>query len=295
MLSVCIPVFNFDVQTLVRSIIEQARAENIEFEVLVYDDGSEETYKIKNRSIAGFEHVVYRELEINLGRSKIRNLLAQHTKFEYLLFMDCDAELLPYFIKNYLNAIQTNQVLVGGVAYAAQKPEKNFQFRWKYGITRENPPAEIRNQNPYNSFKTFNFLIPKSVFNKVQFNENLLGYGHEDTLFGIELKKNKIPIVHIENPLIHLGIEPNDIFLRKTETGIQNLLVLLNSANTPKEFSECVSILKFRNKLPSWSLRIIAFLYKISKPALAAWFKSGYYQKYLFDFYKLGYLCSSNK
>ena len=58
---------------------------------------------------------------------------------------------------------------------------------------------------------------------KVRFNENLYGYGNEDTLFGLELLGHGIIIRHIDNPLIHSGLENAGDFLEKTETGIENL------------------------------------------------------------------------
>ncbi|MBK9012976.1 MAG: hypothetical protein IPM82_02230 [Saprospiraceae bacterium] len=64
---------------------------------------------------------------------------------------------------------------------------------------------------------TNNFLIPRQLFLEIQFDETLRQYGHEDTLFGMELARRQVPIVHIDNPLEHIGLEPVDVFLRKTE------------------------------------------------------------------------------
>jgi GT2 family glycosyltransferase len=66
-------------------------------------------------------------------------------------------------------------------------------------------------------------LIHKSLFEKVKFNEDLAGYGHEDTFFGLELFGQGLIIRHIDNPLIHLGLESASDFLEKTATGIANL------------------------------------------------------------------------
>lgn len=292
MLSVCIPVFNYNIQNLVSEISKQALAESIDFEVLVFDDGSSVTFKIQNRKIKDVNGVNYFELTKNIGRSKIRNLLAQEAKFDFLLFIDCDAEAPEGFIKTYLQSIQNRCVIVGGVSYAKQKPAKEFLFRWRYGIKRESTPVDQRKSNPYNSFKTFNFLISKQIFKLVQFDESLKGYGHEDTLFGISLKKQNIPIIHIDNPLIHLGLESNEIFLNKTNVGIQNLVTLMNSENTPAEFMDSVSLLRFYNEIPQWIKWVAATKFKILKTILSKLLISGKAPMILFDIYKLSYLCA---
>ena len=64
-------------------------------------------------------------------------------------------------------------------------------------------------KNPYHSFKSNNFLIRKSIFSKIRFNENITSYGHEDTQLSLEFKKNKIKILQIDNVVYHDGIENN--------------------------------------------------------------------------------------
>ncbi|MGB5420452.1 MAG: hypothetical protein WBN21_16630, partial [Algibacter sp.] len=43
-----------------------------------------------------------------------------------------------------------------------------------------------------------------------------------------ELETNGIPIIHIENAVIHLELESNNIFIKKTKQAIENLVVLKN-------------------------------------------------------------------
>mgnify|MGYP000465830659 CR=1 FL=1 len=73
----------------------------------------------------------------------------------------------------------------------------------------------------------YKILISKSLFQQLKFNESISEYGHEDTLFGIELQTKNIPINHILNPVVHLGLENEAIFLNKQEKAIQNLVLLL--------------------------------------------------------------------
>ena len=63
MLSVNIPVYNYEVGELVAQLILQAQDLKIEFEIRIYDDGSEEKFKLKNRLISKNSNVVYLELK----------------------------------------------------------------------------------------------------------------------------------------------------------------------------------------------------------------------------------------
>jgi hypothetical protein len=71
-----------------------------------------------------------------------------------------------------------------------------------------------------------NFSISRSLLEHYSFDEKHNGYGHEDTLFGFQLRENKVTVVHIENPIRHLGHETNKEFLDKTVEGVHNLVQL---------------------------------------------------------------------
>jgi glycosyltransferase involved in cell wall biosynthesis len=169
-------------------------------------------------------HVRFIALKENIGRSKIRNAMVKEARYPYIIFMDCDSATSSNdYVAQYLPLCQANIVVYGGRRYRDEKPADATLLHWKYGVKRESLPASERQKHPNFSFCTNNFLIDKSIFNTITFNENLEGYGHEDTFFGLELLGNNIPIHHIDNPLTHLGLETSDVFLKKTENGIVNL------------------------------------------------------------------------
>jgi len=228
MLSILIPVYNYDVTALVDELHQQGLAGNSPFEILCFDDGSEARYKATNKAINHCESVTYNELTQNVGRSKIRNLLAEAAQFKYLLFMDCDSKVVgPDYLKNYVERLKTDTLLYGGRCYQEEAPkDANLMLHWKYGREREAKSAVQRTLNPYHSFMTNNFLIPKKLFDAIKFDESLLQYGHEDTLFGLELLKRSIPIVHFDNPLEHTGLEQSIVFLNKTKQALENLSAL---------------------------------------------------------------------
>ena len=104
MLSILIPTYNYDCTRLVSDLHQQAALSGIDYEIIVADDASPTyIYKEKNREINALPHCRLIELEENVGRARIRNLLADEAQYEWLLFMDADAEVIgPHYISNYL-------------------------------------------------------------------------------------------------------------------------------------------------------------------------------------------------
>ncbi|MEM1121127.1 MAG: glycosyltransferase [Bacteroidota bacterium] len=259
MLSILIPIYNFDCRQLVSDLRQQCLAEKIAFEIICFDDGSKHYFKDLNQSFSQLDGISYRELPRNLGRAKIRNELAKAAQYTYLLFLDCDSKVVSEtYIKHYLAHLQPTTLLYGGRTYA-QKPPLNNQLSLHYffGLHREKISYEERKTKPYHSFMTNNFLIPKAVFFTIRFEEKIADYGHEDTLFGMALEQRGIPIIHLDNPLEHLGLETTATFLKKQRTAIKNLYTLHqeNRIIATKLLQTFVNLKKYRtNQLVLFTL-----------------------------------------
>ena len=246
MLSILIPVYNFNVVPLVNELHKQATRESFPFEIILLDDCSSDLLRGQNKDLGNLPGVRFLELDCNIGRARIRNRLAEMAVYGTLLFMDCDSEIpTEKYIQNYLPYCDRDIVVCGGRIYKTEAPEEQeFMLRWLYGLRREQQTAITRNRNPYRSFMTNNFLIPKSTLMQIQFDESIIQYGHEDTLFGLELKKRRIPVTHIQNPLNHIGLEISWEFLRKTSEGIQNLVMLLQQGKILRDDIPDIRVLK---------------------------------------------------
>lgn len=225
MLSILIPVYNYDVNVLVRELKRQCDNAAIEYEIFLCDDASHESARRINETVSTSGDFRFKQLEKNVGRARIRNIMAGEAKYDNLLFMDCDSEMVKdNYIKTYLPYCDRNKVVCGGRVYSIIPPfDKNKLLRWKTGKKKEELDAAVRNQNPYRSFMTNNFLIPKKIMLAHPFDENISGYGHEDTLFGFQLKRKKIKVIHIDNPLLHAGLEDAEEFIAKTDNATANL------------------------------------------------------------------------
>ena len=223
MLSILIPTYNTNLHPLVSELQTQLIQCQIDYEIIISDDASTDmSVRYHNSLLAEQDNVHYIQHEQNIGRSKIRNHLADSAKYPNLLFMDCDARVKGSdYIATYLRFMRekslqgTDFVVLGGLSYREMQPEKTKLLRYRYGIKREVRAACERNRDPYRAFTPFNMLISKSVFQKCRFEESLKQYGYEDTFFGIELKKCGIPIYHIDNELYHEGIDTNEMLLNK--------------------------------------------------------------------------------
>jgi len=291
MISILIPIFNFNVVGLIEELHRQLEKENFGFEIICIDDASTEIIK-ENKLINQFKntHLIY--LNKNIGRSKIRNLLAEKAKFEWLLFLDSDViPEQPTFLKKYLDCIKFRnaEICFGGVINSKEVPIKGKKLRWVYGVEREEIPFDKRQKNPYEYFLSANFLIEKKTFKNIKFNEKIKGYGYEDLLFIEDAKKLNIVIYHLNNSVIHTGIDDSSIFLQKTKEALNNLyrlkrneLININQIKILNAFD-----LIARIKL----IWLFSYLYVNFHGILEANLTSNSPSLYIFDFYKVTYYC----
>jgi glycosyltransferase involved in cell wall biosynthesis len=223
MISILIPVFNTNAYSLIQELSFQLNLMEIEGEILVYDDFSDLSFKVKNKSIVALKNVFYKELEKNVGRIGIRRLLAENARFDWLLFIDGDSTVInKNYLSNYLEAINTDSIVyAGGTVYQSQEPAVCIKrLHWKYGREREVA------KNGRDGFHTNNFCMRKDIFLELNFPHQLSGYGHEDTWMQIELDRMKEVIYFIDNPVLHNGLEDATVFLDKTQNALKNLLSL---------------------------------------------------------------------
>lgn len=295
-ISLLIPVYNYDIVALVHSM-KGAIGKVPEFsEIIIGDDGSSTEFREKYRSLegAGVRLIIS---EKNIGRAAIRNRLALEATGDYLIFIDADTMLTgtsEVYIRTWLPMLKISRVICGGVLYHESPPgDPDKLLRWKYGKSREQRKAVEKNKHPHASFSTFNVLFDKSIFAKIRFNEELKQYGHEDTLMGYQLKKAGIGVLHIDNGLMHEGLESNKEFLTKTKLGIENLSRLYDNVTDKKLFSETVRLLRAYNRLRFFRLtRILAGIFIRYRDRMEIRLESSDLSVRLFSFYKICMFCT---
>ncbi|MDF1696443.1 MAG: glycosyltransferase [Saprospiraceae bacterium] len=264
MLSILIPVYNQNVVQLVNDIKDQCESLDIQYQIMVFDDLSNENIRQQNKSLGHEFGVNYLELSENLGRAKIRNRLARMARFKHLLFLDGDSGIVrKNFVQSYIDQIEHAEIVYGGRVYQSQKPiDSELVLHWKYGRTREALPLKKRLLDPYLNFQSNNFMITAWLFSKLKFDESVEGYGYEDLLFAQKIKHMGGGILHIDNPVEHQGLEEATQFIKKTKNAVKNL-VKLNQAGKLED----VRLTKFYKKVSRQGMKNILVSYFKSNEA----------------------------
>lgn len=289
-LSILIPTYNQDCSQLVKDLAAQCKQSGIEYEILVMDDGSTDPVTIKaNQQLMDMPNMQLFEFPHNQGRSFIRNRLVSYSTGDYLLFLDSDAVVTrPDFIANYLHCLPTKDVICGGILHPDTLPSRRQSLRYMYEKHCEPRfTAENRNRHPYQSFRTFNVLLPREVAVSHQFDQRIRHYGYEDTLLGKDLEKDGIRIRHVDNQLMNGDIERNLTFLRKTEEGLRTLKLLEEKLRGSSTLIDYYDKLKQRHLTGLMTFAFYLLYVPVKLSLLSPWpsFK-------VLQFYKLGYYCS---
>ena len=186
------------------------------------------------------------------------------------------------------NVYQNPDVIFGGIAYVESNTDSSKTLRWTYGINREQKSIEERNKRPYASFISGCFLIKKELLLNITENMLLKGYGL-DILFSYQLKKSNAKILHINNPAIHLGLDTNEAYLKKSKQAVDILYYLTKNNLIPTNYT---SLLSHYNTLKKLGIKSLfgRFIITFNKP-IETNLTGKKPNLFLFDLYRLGYLC----
>lgn len=287
-ISVCIPIYNFDVRELVDDLKKEIKNQSIDAEIVLIDDASEENFRQINNELQNkVEQFVL--LEKNIGRSRIRNLFLNYTKGDFLLFLDCDVKIDDKnFLANYLKEIDQNrgvEVLYGNFKI---DPAHSETLRNRYSVEKE--IFSVERSSDFALLKTVNFIIKRNVLEKFPFNEVLLNYGYEDFVFAKTLEFSKVKFSAIQNPVIHFDDASNEDFLNKTKTAIDSLCLLLQNSDNEK-FIKDIKVYRVAKKIKNIKMKsTFLFLYSLLEKKIVMNLLSKNPNLKYFDLYKLGLL-----
>ncbi len=295
MLSICIPIYNFDCTALVNDLLSQMHKLGKEIELIVADDASDKVFQEKFSLFPA--EVEFIQLKENVGRSRIRNLLGERAKHDTILFIDGDSSIVePDLLQNYIDILSrkgVSKVICGGSIYQDKEPLKDYFLRWKYSKSRERKSVSFSKAKPYQSFTTNNFIIDKDTFLSILFDVRIEEYGHEDTLFGYELMKRNISIEHIKDVVLNGDLDKNEVYLEKVKASISNLLQIAKNLDFADDFIRLIPLLKIYFRLKLFGLEIILRVwFGLNRKRLERNFLAGLVNLMSFDFYRLGVLSS---
>ncbi|WP_282040631.1 glycosyltransferase family 2 protein [Winogradskyella flava] len=291
MLSILIPVYNYNIKSLISSLDKALNITDFDYEILCLEDGS--TYHTEeNKAICistdRASHLISKN---NNGRITSRKALAQKSKYDWLLFLDADVELKDKtLIENYSKHFNHDcDAIYGGYMYKDFCPASKFMLRWTYGNSFEQVNAKKRNQSPYKVVISGNLLIKKETFLNLNSEIKSDGYGY-DNIFGALMKEKNIKVLHINNAVFHNGLDENPVFLTKVEHAV---ITLYNHYTSNKQQPTDNGLLELYKSMKKVGLhKAVALLFNLSKARIQKQLLGKRPSMRLLQFYKLGYLSS---
>lgn len=292
-ISVLIPTYNQPCLELVSQLQAQLEQAAVPYEIIVADDGSTDERTVEaNLGIATLVHCQYIVRKENAGRAAIRNFLAQEAQYELLLFIDSDMSIVDdQYIRRYL-AADCDSVLDGGVRIVGDEDEWRGNLRYLYEKAEEpHHTAPERQRTPYQHLHTANLLIRRELMLKYPFDERFRHYGYEDVLLGKTLRRHRVAIRHIDNPLGFSTFETNADFVAKTEEGLRTLYEFREDLRGYSRLLTLVSGIH----IPLVK-SMIRWMHRLAGPAVRRNLCSTHPRLFLFKLYKLGYyLCQASR
>lgn len=299
MLSIVIPTYNMDCLRLVTDLQQQCEEleatfeATFEYEIIVADDCStNESVISRNEMMEFLPNCEYVRMEANVGRAALCNWLFETARYEYVLMIDADAAVISEdFLLSYWENRQPSGVVVGGIATPKHAP-RGHELRLKYELAADKQRAlSYRQSHPYDNFSTFNVLFHQNVLQKIVFDHRISEYGYEDALMGVRLSELSIPITHIDNPLLHTGINSNESFLKNSEAALR----MLHTIGSP--MIEKARVSQTYMQLQKYHLvGCLRFVYHLFHSFLRKNLCSRWPSLWAFALYKLGYyadLCAT--
>ncbi|MEI7675636.1 MAG: glycosyltransferase [Bacteroidales bacterium] len=287
MISILIPIYNRDARILVREIVHQAEQLDIVYEIICIDNHSV-FFRDKNLQISNYPYCSYEVLPTYIEQSAVRNRLAKAAKYDYILFLDSDLKIDYYhFLLNYIQQIPSSDLVSGGIHYLPWPPTPEYLLHWLFGIRRE-----VKKSMKKDRFLSCNFMIRKSIFDKIQFNEDFTEYGHENAVFGVELNKLKISRKHVFSPVTHNNLDHSDEFIVNLRKSISDVAVYIKSNSVSFANARGYGYLRgyLLLKMTNTS-KIFAQLFMFFIRPIEHNLRSRHPLLLLLDIYKVGFLC----
>ena len=100
MISILIPIYNSNAFPLVFELQKQFQKTGVVYEILCQDDASKSQLNEYNEEINLLPNCSFVSLKKNVAHRENRNLLAEKSKYNWLLFIDGDSKIIS---KNYIS------------------------------------------------------------------------------------------------------------------------------------------------------------------------------------------------
>lgn len=239
-ISICVPTWRDSADALLCSLPRMPGAE--ECTLLIFDDGSHDPALLRQltRQVMRFPGPARLiSAPKNCGRSHARNRLFDLAETEWVLFLDADMQPDDAdFLNRYLDAVDVQAsaaVIAGGFSLRHARPTSETRLHAAQSAASECVPALRRAEAPGRYVFTSNILVHRKVLETVAFDPGFQGWGWEDVDWGLRVSAD-FPILHIDNPATHLGLDEDAKILDKYAGSVDNFLRLTD--RHPDEMSQ---------------------------------------------------------
>lgn len=225
--SVLTPFLRDDPTELLTLLDEEAASVDGAVEVVVLDDGTNDT-ELTARLSAQIKAMRLPArlitLPANEGRSRGRNRLASAARGGSLLFLDSD--MRPdhrRFLKDWadLTAREDPAVAFGGFSLLQAPDEERFAVHRAMATRSDCVPYTERARQPEKYVYTSNLLVRRDVFEAEAFDPGFTGWGWEDVEWAMRVSR-RFRVVHLDNPATHMGLDTVETLTAKYEQSAPN-------------------------------------------------------------------------
>ena len=226
-LSVLIPFLRDDPRPLLASLDTEAATSDGAVELVVLDDGTADaalTAALNDVVAAMALPVRLITLTANEGRSIGRNRLASAARGRTLLFLDSDmrpdtADFLGRWAALVRDADPA--VAFGGFSLKQAPTDRKFALHRAMATKGECLDHIERSKTPEKYVYTSNLLVRRDVFDSEAFDPAFSGWGWEDVEWAMRVSR-RFPVIHVENPATHMGLDTAADLARKYEQSAPN-------------------------------------------------------------------------
>jgi len=204
-LSVLIPFFHDDPSPLLMAL---AKGSNTSIEILIYDDGTQDTtltQRLQEAVTAAQCPATLLTASQNKGRSYGRN------------------HMTDYFLDHYMAQIKANtaDIIFGGFKVLETRGDASTELHRVMSITSDCASAAERQALGPKNVASSNLCVRKTVLIQIPFDNEFTGWGWEDSEWAARASQS-FTLLHIDNPALHLGLETTDTLLKRFKTSGHN-------------------------------------------------------------------------
>lgn len=264
MLSICITVRNSFIDQLLKRLNEQSELLNLPIEFCISESASEPHVQEFNRAKARFYKAKYFYQNKYMSHGSMKNQLAKNACGSYLLFIHGEMHITHRkYLELFVEVMQPGVVVYGGLSASGRKPCEEYQLHWHAMRTMLNHHSDQRNQHPYYHLSTNNFLIPRGLFlqHPMPDSDDIAGL----LPYAFELKTNKIPVIHIDNPISTATFLSSKRFLAVSRRQMWQTALWIKKLTAKEKTQISISEYNHLKKLQKWKIvGLYKLLYRIN-------------------------------